>query len=119
MILPSADRDRFLKILALLGSDHAGERDSASLAAIRFLRQRKLMWCDVIAADAPAVLPTPRPTSCHWRQIVQACLRHSGGLRQWETRFLNDLLGFPRVSPKQRVIVHEIAARLGILADAA
>lgn len=33
MPLTSSDRERFAKLLAVLGSDHAGERDNAALAS--------------------------------------------------------------------------------------
>lgn len=119
MAFTTSDRIRLLKFLELLASDHLGERSAAGLAAVRLLRERKLSWSDVIAFPAPIVLPTSRPAPSHWRQLVQACLRQPGGLRQWEARFLSDLLGFSRVSPKQLAIVNEIAARLGVLAECA
>lgn len=118
MILTQVDRDKFLKIISLLASGHAGERDAAALAAMRFLRQRKLMWCDVITADAPVVLPVRR-APIDWRRTVEYCLRYPGSLRPWEAGFLRDLRSFPRLSQKQRASLTEIAERLGVLEAAA
>ena len=47
--LAEADRTRLAQMLGLLGSDHAGERDAAGLAAHRLIRQRGLTWLDIIA----------------------------------------------------------------------
>jgi hypothetical protein len=49
--LPAASRTRLAKLLALLGSDHAGERDAAEQAANRLVLKSGLTWEQVL--DAP------------------------------------------------------------------
>ena len=106
--LPAPDRAKLGKLLGLLGSDHAGERDAAGLAAHRLLQSRGLTW--------PAVLAPPtrarEPLQGDWRQTCAACLERRGSLRPWEIGFLNDLPNFRRVSSKQRYILQEIANRV-------
>ena len=105
--LPPPDRAKLAKLLGMLGSDHAGERDAAGLAAHRLLQRRGLTW--------PAVLTPPRarePLQAKWRQTCAACLERRGSLRPWEIGFLTDLPNFPRVSSKQRYILQEIANRV-------
>jgi hypothetical protein len=42
--LPDASRAKLAKLLGLLGSAHAGERDAAGLAANRLISQAGLSW---------------------------------------------------------------------------
>lgn len=105
--LPAPDRAKLAKLLGMLGSDHAGERDAAGLAAHRLLQRRGLTW--------PAVLAPPRtrePLQATWRQTCAACLERRGSLRPWEAGFLTDLPNFRRVSSKQRYTLQEIANRV-------
>lgn len=45
----SFDRDRLIKLLGLLGSDHEGERGNAARMASDLLRGAGLTWAEVIA----------------------------------------------------------------------
>ncbi len=114
-----ADRDRLVKLLGMLGSDHSGERDAAALAVVRLLRQRKLAWSDVIAAAGPAPNATRAVAETNWRQTVAACLRQPGALDPWEAGFLHNLSRSPRISPKQAAVLRQIALRLGVSSDGA
>jgi hypothetical protein len=109
------DRDRLAKLLGLLGSDHAGERDAAALAAHRFLQQRGMTWRDAIE---PAAIGMSLPETGAWRNTVARCLECVGSLRPWECTFLRGLPAFPRLSVKQSRILREIANRV-LSADAA
>ena len=44
LALTEAARDRLSKLLGMLGSDHAGERDNAGVAANRLVRDAGLTW---------------------------------------------------------------------------
>lgn len=48
------DREKLLKLLALIESDSDGEALAAARQASRLLRQAGLGWADVIPAKAPA-----------------------------------------------------------------
>jgi hypothetical protein len=39
---------KLIKILGMLGSDHAGERDTAARMATQILKEAKLTWYDVL-----------------------------------------------------------------------
>jgi hypothetical protein len=107
--LTPSDRQRLAKLLGLLGSDHAGERDAAGLAAHRLIRDRGLIWSDVILGPPGIVAAANRNAVETWRQTVADCLRQPGSLRSWEHDFLRSLTGFARISRKQRYVLAQIA----------
>lgn len=69
--------------------------------------------------DCPGAGTFADPPPPAWRETVAECLARPGSLKQWEQGFLRDILRQRRLSPKQRNIVNEIAARLGVTAEAA
>ena len=107
--LPAASRAKLAKLLGMLGSDHAGERDNAAQAAHRLVQQHGLTWRQVVT---PSPVEKKLPELGTWRQTVAACLARPGSLRVWEKTFLRDLPAFPRISTKQRYILKEIADRV-------
>ncbi len=50
-MLARPDRDRLVKLLGMLGSEHAGERDAAALAIERLRRDRGLSWARIFGVD--------------------------------------------------------------------
>jgi hypothetical protein len=60
-------RQKLAKLLAMLGSSHAGERDAAGLAAHRLVVNAGASWSDVVNPPAlpPYRQPEPKP---HWRR---------------------------------------------------
>lgn len=107
--LPAEARTKLAKLLGMLGSDHAGERDNAAMAAHRLVTQAGLTWRQVVT---PPPVEKRLPELGTWRQTVAACLARPGSIRPWEVGFLRDLPAFPRLSVKQRYILKEIAARV-------
>jgi hypothetical protein len=121
--LPAAAADRLVKIAGLLGSDHAGEAASAAAAATRIIRSHGLTWQQLLE---PIVLPRsssarsarkepPSPSPADWRHAATACLRHPQLFTRWECTFLENLLGFRRLSAKQAGVL----ARLYVQVQAA
>jgi hypothetical protein len=108
-ILTAHDRRRLVKILALLGSDQAGERAAAATTAHRIVAAKGLTWAAVIS-PGPAIKQLPERGT--WRATARACLAQQGSLRPWETGFLRDLAQFRRLSVKQRYLLKEIADRV-------
>jgi hypothetical protein len=82
--LPATSRAKLAKALALLGSNHPGERDAAGLAAHRIVIGAGLSWRQVIE---PPAIEKKLPELGTWRQTVAACLARPGSLRQWEVGF--------------------------------
>ena len=107
--LPQDKLTKLAKLLAMLGSDHAGERDAAALAAHRIVVSAGLTWKQVVT---PAPIEKPLPDLGTWRATVARCLEHPGSLRPWEVSFLRDLPAFRRLSVKQRYCLKEIADRV-------
>jgi hypothetical protein len=53
LALTEAARNRLSKLLGILGSDHAGERDNAGVAANRLVRDAGLTWNQVLHRPRP------------------------------------------------------------------
>jgi hypothetical protein len=106
--LPTASRTRLAKLLALLGSDHAGERDAAGLTAHRLVTQAGVTWGKLLARPEEK----REPLYSTWRATCAELMKHPNDLRPWERKFVADLLGFPRISTKQRYVLGEIADRV-------
>ena len=106
---PAVFRKKLAKVLALLASDQAGERDAAGQAASRMVSQAGLTWQQVMN---PPAIEKALPELGVWRKTVAELLQHRGSLRTWEIGFLTDLPGFRRVSTKQRYVLKEIASRV-------
>lgn len=109
--LTQAEREKLAKLLALLGSDHAGECAAAASAAHRLQQRSGLSWRQIL--DPPPV-EKPLPELGTWRATCTACLHHRGSLRAWEVEFLTDLPRFRRLSTKQDAILQGIAERLSV-----
>ena len=52
--MQSSDTAKLARVLGLLGSEHAGERASAALAANRLLKRLGLSWQDLLAPKGEA-----------------------------------------------------------------
>jgi hypothetical protein len=60
--LSTAERQRLVALLGMLGSDQPGERDNAARLAEKFRRQYGMTWADLLNLDAlPPEPPKPEP----------------------------------------------------------
>lgn len=107
--LSQVDRVRLGKLLAMLGSEHAGERDAAALAAHRLIQKRGITWDQALT---PRPVEKQLPEMGTWRTTCRTLLEHRAQLRAWEVSFLTHLQNFPRISVKQRYVLGEIAKRV-------
>ena len=107
-VLASRERSKLAKLLGMLGSDHAGERDAAGLAAHRLLEQHGATWGQVLAVP----VAHKEPLQSTWRTVCAELVERSADLRPWEARFVADLPEFRRLSTKQRYVLDEIAERV-------
>jgi len=57
--MTDADRKRLVAILGMLGSDHAGERDSAARQAEAFRREHNKTWDDLLVRAIKIPKPPP------------------------------------------------------------
>src|SRR5271166_5601548 len=98
MLLQPAYRDRLVKLLGMLGSDHEGERANAARMAHEHLQLAGLTWCDVILAT-PAQETKPR-TQRPWRNPARKpgwaeqaeAVAGSLLVTEWERDFAANLL---------------------------
>jgi hypothetical protein len=107
--LSQSDRSRLVKLLGMLASDHAGERDAAGLAANRLLKQRGVSWSDALA---PQPVERRLPEMGTWRATCRRLMEDPRALRPWERTFVAELPNFGRISVKQRYVLNEIAKRV-------
>ena len=112
--LAASDRERLARLLGMVGSDHAGERDNAARAAHRLVQQHGITWFDLVVLPPPpdGDDPDADPMGADWRRTAAACSRYPHLVNRWEAGFLAALPRFPRLSPKQRSILVKIAVRL-------
>jgi hypothetical protein len=108
--LPERSRQHLGKILGLLESEHAGERDAAVRAATRILDAHGVRWCEVLSLAHPPTRETTQSTP--WRMTCQRLMLHKDDLSVWEVRFVSGLPSFRILSVKQRTILDEIAVRV-------
>ena len=106
--LSEPDRNKLVKLLSLLSSNHVGERDAAGAAAHRLLKQRGLDWEQVIGARQVS----RRLPEAGWRLTCERLLQRSRQMTMWEREFVGNLLGLPRISSKQGRFLNEIADRV-------
>lgn len=112
--LAPADRTRLAKFLALLGSEHAGERDAAGLAADRLVRDRGLSWHTVLGdSTAPAAPKPAQRAAAGWRADLELCRAHLDALNPWEQNFaLSVSEKRNSLSPGQQAKLAQIAIEL-------
>ena len=74
--LAASDCERLARLLGMLGSDHAGERDNAGRAAHRMVQQHGITQAVAISAPVlqAAISPTPGrcPPSRMWVPAMSA-----------------------------------------------
>ena len=132
------DRVRLIKLLGLLGSEHAGERDTAARLACELVRGAGSTWADILAPvdsiaeqacrallaeneelraeierlrSQPRLLPFAEPEDFDEALALVLAWRHR--LTEWEQRFLTSINNRRRLSDKQRLIVWEIVDKIG------
>ncbi len=117
----SAAVRRLLAALALAESGATpGERCAAEQAIGRLIVANADAFRALLHQNSrPAPVDFAEPPPPPWRETVAACLARPGCLRPWEQGFLRDIQRLRRLSPKQSSIVNEIAARVGVMAEAA
>jgi hypothetical protein len=110
-------RQRFLKVLGMLGSSHSGERAAAALQASRMLREHKMSWSDLLGSrSAPAASPYNasdlHDSAPQWRQLAAPCRRDARKLQAWEVGFLDSLVAFRELPDGYADILCGIADKL-------
>ena len=123
MALAPEKREKLVKILGLLSSEHMGERASAGAMAQRIVTEAGLQWADVvtigISGDTrakpkyqrpePEWEPAPPPEPI-WHKFAREVI-DSGRATSWEIGFCETLLGYwekSRISEKQQAIFERI-----------
>ena len=124
--LPPAVADRLIKVIGMFGSAHDGEVVAAARQATRLLREHDCTWAELlepIVLPPPPARPRPYPAPRHghidWRADAAACLARADLLTDWEHRFVANLLGFRRLSPKQTAVLTELVERVRAAAGGA
>ena len=120
--LTQADREKLARLLGMLGSAHAGERDNAARMADALVRRAGATWVDVVlsptlpASDAPPSFNVFHDWPRSWRTAVHVCQQAPAGLSDWDRDFLAVIAAYQhRPSAKQLDI---LATILGCVLDA-
>ena len=114
MALAPGQRDKLVRVLGMLGSEHMGERAAAALAADKLLRSVGVTWAEVIGEQPVSsgygfsASPVPDYVS-----DLQACGRRSDLLTKWEVTFVTGLAQQKTpASRRQRDLLAGIAAKV-------
>jgi hypothetical protein len=105
--LDPVSADKLTKILGLLGSNHAGEREAAAQAADRLVRGLGLTWSEVIAPPPPVPdqwqpLRYWRAGNSDWCRMAQFCHARRRSLNQRQRDFVESALTWRELSEKQK-----------------
>jgi hypothetical protein len=108
MPLDAATASRLIKLLGMLGSEHAGEVANTGAAASRLLVSAGLTWADVVAVE-------PEPATGAWREpndwidgLVICMTMHDAPLTPWDRRFLVEISRQAALTEKQQVQLDRI-----------
>ena len=85
--LAEADTRRLIKVLGMLGSDHAGERAAAGLKAHKLLRDNGATWEGLLYFSKPAPEAPPVSGAKHAGELLKCGFAWS----DWESDFLTSL----------------------------
>jgi len=110
---PSIDVTWLACVLGMLGSEHAGECDTAALMAEKIRREAWLQWIELLAPTVSRIKsPAPPDASAD----VQSCMPRPDLLTEGEIRFIGSIRLKPsyRLSPKQRDTLAKIAAEVRV-----
>jgi hypothetical protein len=110
----SAELEKLIKLLAMLGSAHEGERAVAGLKATELLRSIKLTWAELINPKPNQLaLPDTRKARPSGIRSELALLRSNlDVLTAWDREFVFSLGRFRRLSPKQRAVVDKLILKV-------
>jgi hypothetical protein len=106
--LPEPSRTKLVRLLGMLGSDHAGDRANAARMADQLVRERGLSWSDVVKEPPRPALGPPE-----WEAAAHEVMR-SNAATDWERSFCFSLLTKWRgrqISEKQAAAVEKIVAK--------
>jgi hypothetical protein len=115
--LSPVERTKLAKMLGMLGSDHAGEREAAAHAATSFLKARGLCWEDVLSPPSSGDQGL-YDLAGRWREAAATCaLRGAGILTPWEFDFARNLVSFSRCTDKPLGVLRRLIDKV-LLAEA-
>lgn len=103
---------RFAQLVALLDSHAEGEAHAALAAANRMLGRCGMAWRD-IAEPMGTILAAASPEMpAHALEAQRILALGLGQLTAWEAAFLRGIVGFRRLTAKQRTTLDELAAKV-------
>jgi hypothetical protein len=112
------NRTTLIQCLGMIGSAHDGEALNAARLADRMVRNAGRTWANVISPQ-PASNPLPqsndlfRDWPTHWRWVVCMCLESDRDFRDFDRKFLRNLVAWASTpSAAQLRVLREVADRL-------
>lgn len=103
--LEGKDRDRLVALLGMMGSDGDGEALNAARLAVKFLKDRKMTWAEVIGGVTiveKVINAAPQRTMKDHQEMARDILSTYGhDLRAKEYSFVEDMINWNNPTPKQ------------------
>lgn len=111
MTMPAAlSRQKLAKVLALMSSDHPGERAAAAASADRLVKQHGIDWPEVLGISPPvrsALASEKVDPPADWKQALEFCDQHRSKLSGPDLKLVRNLVkwrGRPRQGHVDRVM---------------
>jgi hypothetical protein len=118
-MLSQNNAERLAKILGMCGSDHAGERAAAALAAHRLVADLNITWSQVIAAPPAGSgrfrqpLKSENNSPSDWQKMARHCWNRRDQLRPRDRDFVLSMLSWcGEPSERQQNLLIEIYSSL-------
>jgi hypothetical protein len=113
-VLTEPDRDRLLRLLAMFGSEHVGERSAAAAAAHRLVHAAGLTWERIIVLPVRPPPPEPIPVPPDRRDERERLRQRSWstGLCDAELDVLIVIARTPEPTERQNQAVARIMAKI-------
>ncbi len=106
--LAPPQRTKLIAILGMLGSEFDGERAAAALKASELVKANGLTWHDLLS---PQPQQPQDPAVANWRAMLHDCMA-SNLMTEWERGFLQSLMGFRKISPKQMAVLVRVHSKV-------
>jgi len=104
------DREKLVRVLGMLGSDHGGEVLAAARQAERLRQQARTTWHEVLQPALPG--PTRHREVETAADAISYCLEFAEALTNWESNFVATLGGQRSpISPKQLAVLDQILTK--------
>ena len=117
--MEETDRDKLIKVLRMLGSDHDGEVAAAARRAHHILKIHALDWDDLIVQGGSHTAKKKyEPPENDEAAMIRRCAERPHCMTAWEREFVASISGsiieWGRLTFKQRIMLDRIVNKMKV-----